>query len=185
MQLNHTSPVLALALALALALVVGCSSTTDSTNGPTPAAAPAATATATEPTAPPPGPGAFTADYKTSALFFTAMKAPIKGTSPHGTAQIWYSSNVKEMLGEASFTVPEGTTSIKEFDMDGDGKLDGLAVMIKKPAGYDPANNDWYYDMRDTSGTVMADPPAGKVSMCIGCHAGYKANDFLAGTKLR
>ena len=69
--------------------------------------------------------------------------------------------------------------------MDGDGKLDGIAVMIKKEAGYDAANGDWYYDMRDTKGAIMPDPPAGKIAMCIGCHGGYKSTDYLSGTKLR
>lgn len=136
-------------------------------------------------TAATPGPGDFKADYKTSSSFFTNMKAPVKGTSPHGTAQIWYSSNVKDLVSKASFTVPEGTTVIKEFDMKSDGTQTGIAVMIKKPAGYDSANGDWYYDMRDMKGNVMADPPAGKIAMCIQCHAGSKATDYLAGTKLQ
>ncbi|MBK7399605.1 MAG: hypothetical protein IPJ34_25945 [Myxococcales bacterium] len=167
----------------ALASFAGCSSSSDVTIGVVPdSGAPADAADAITAA---PGPGAFAADYKTSTSFFTAMSAPVKGTSPHGTTRIWYSSNVKDLLSQASFTVPEGTTAIKEFDMNSDGTLDGLAVMIKKPAGYDPAHGDWYYDMRDLAGNVMPDPPAGKVAMCITCHSKYKATDYLAGTKLR
>jgi hypothetical protein len=69
--------------------------------------------------------------------------------------------------------------------MDGDGAVDGIAVMIKKESDYDPENGDWYYDMRDPSGVAMEDPPAGRIEMCIQCHAGWKATDYLAGTKLR
>ncbi len=133
----------------------------------------------------PVGPGDFKADYRTSSQFFTMMAAPALGTSPHGVSQIWYSSNIKSLVTQASFTAPEGTVVVKEFDMTGDGTKKGLAVMVKKPKGYDTANGDWYYDMRDTTGTVMPDPPAGKIAMCIGCHGGYKATDYLAGTKLR
>lgn len=139
----------------------------------------------TETPTPQPGPGDFKPDYKTSPTFFTNMSAPVKGTSPHGTVKIWYSANVKPLLGQSTFTVPEGTTVIKEFDMMSDGMQTGIAVMIKKPAGYDPANGDWYYDMRDMKGNVMTDPPAGKIAMCIGCHGGYSATDRLAGTKLK
>lgn len=155
---------------LASTTLFGCSSS-DSDDASPPAATP--------------GPGDFKADYKTSSLFFTNMKAAVKGTSPHGTVRIWYSSNMKDFLSEDSFSSPEGTTVIKEFDMMSDGKQTGLAVMIKKPKGYDAANGDWYYDMRDMAGNVMPDPPAGKIAMCIGCHGGYKATDYLAGTKLR
>lgn len=132
-----------------------------------------------------PGPGDFKADYKSSSAFFTNMSAPVKGTSPHGVSRIWYSSNIKELVGKDSFTAPEGTVSIKEFDMMGDGTKTGIAVMIKKPAGYDTANGDWYYDMRDMKGNVMPDPPAGKIAMCIQCHTGNKATDGLAGTKMK
>jgi hypothetical protein len=141
--------------------------------------------TSDDPIAPASGPGDFKADYKTSADFFTLMAAPVTGTSPHETSQIWYSSNIREVIKASTFTVPEGTTSIKEFDMDKDGMLDGIAVMIKKNAGYDMANNDWYYDMRDLMGIVKADPPAGKTPMCIMCHVNYKATDYLGGTLLR
>ncbi len=131
------------------------------------------------------GPGDFKADYKSSFAFFTNMSAPVKGSSPHGVSRIWYSSNIKELVGKDSFKAPAGTVSIKEFDMMGDGTKTGLAVMIKKPAGYDPANGDWYYDMRDMSGNVMPDPPAGKIAMCIQCHAGARSTDYLFGTKLK
>lgn len=132
-----------------------------------------------------PGPGDFKADYKTSKDFFTNMAAPVKGSSPHVTARIWYSSNVKDLVSKSEFEVPEGTVSIKEFDMTGDGTKTGIAVMIKKAAGYDAANGDWYYDMRDTAGNVTAEPPAGKIAMCIQCHAAYEATDYLGGTALK
>lgn len=135
--------------------------------------------------APESGPGDFDANFKTSASFFTNMKALVPGTSPHGSTQTWYSTNIQELITTSPFTVPEGTVAIKEFDMAGDGISDGYAVMIKKAKGYDSANNDWYYDMRMLDGTIMPDPPAGKIAMCISCHQGYKSTDFLAATKMR
>lgn len=164
------SKALTLAVLLGIGALTGCGSSDDASTATTTAAV---------------GPGDFKADYKTSSLFFTNMKAPLKGTSPHGTAQIWYSSNIKDLVTKDSFSAPEGTVVVKEFDMMSDGTKKGIAVMIKKPKGYDSANGDWYYDMRDMTGGVMADPPAGKIAMCISCHGGYKSTDYLAGTKLR
>jgi hypothetical protein len=130
------------------------------------------------------GPGAFTKDYATSKDFLTHMDARVKGSSPHGSVQIWYSSNIESIIGSAGFEAPEGTTSIKEFDMDSDGTLDGFAVMVKKEAGYDADNGDWYYEMRDPSGSVMPDPAPGKIADCISCHVAAKKTDYLAGTAL-
>lgn len=129
-------------------------------------------------------PGAFQPDFKTSGDFFTRMQGLEKGESPHGTVRIWYSTSLERSLGKADMPAPEGSVSIKEFDMQSDGTLDGFAVMVKREAGYDPENGDWYYEMRDASGNVMTDPPAGKTEMCIGCHSAARATDFLAGTTL-
>lgn len=129
------------------------------------------------------GPGAYAADYATSSDFFTLMSGPVSGTSPHGETQIWYSSNIENILKyQDRFTVPEGTTSIKEFNNDGVPGLEGRVVMIKQPAGYDSDNGDWYYEMQDMSGSVLN---SGRIPTCISCHSGWTATDYLAGTELR
>ncbi|MDP8257479.1 MAG: hypothetical protein P9M14_17170 [Candidatus Alcyoniella australis] len=134
------------------------------------------------------GPGMFVADYAENSNFFTMMDSMQMGKSPHGSVQIYYSTNLKNMLGMASFTAPEGSVSIKPFDNDGKSGVDGIAVMIKKPAGYDPQNGDWMYEMRTPAGDLMKKdgmPMSGKIPMCIGCHAEYSATDYLGGTKMR
>lgn len=131
------------------------------------------------------GPGKFMTDFKESDKFFTLMDGMKEGKSPHGKTQIWYSSNVKGMLGKSSFEVPEGTVAIKPFDKDDEEGLDGIAVMIKKEEGYDPDNNDWYYAMYTAKGEIMEKPEPGKVKMCIDCHASASAKDYLAGTEMR
>jgi len=131
------------------------------------------------------GPGAFSADYKTSEAFFTLMAGPHDGNSPHGVSQIWYSANIRPLVGETSFQVPVGTVAIKEFDMMGDGTEVGLAVMIKREFGFDADNGDWYYDMRDLAGNVMADPEPGAIPMCVGCHTAAAGMDYLPGFSLR
>jgi hypothetical protein len=133
----------------------------------------------------PDGPGEFRADYKTSSEFFTLMTEAKEGLSPHGIQQTWYSSNIKELIEQESFTAPEGTVAIKEFDMDKDGALDGLAVMIKRAPGFDAENGDWYYDIRSLDGQVMPEPSPGANPLCIGCHQGYAATDYLGATTVR
>ena len=138
------------------------------------------------------GPGAFAADYKTSPNFHTQMSTLVSGQSPHKAVQIWYSANIKPALGRESLTAPKGTVAIKEFDnkdgqgQDGsDGTVDGIAVMIKREAGYDSDNGDWYYQMRDASGAEMSAPAPGKIAPCIQCHRGFKGTDYLGGLGLK
>lgn len=131
------------------------------------------------------GPGAFQADFRTSDTFFTMMSEMTPGDSPHGRVQIWYSSNVSDLLSESTFLVPVRTVAIKPFDMDEDGTEDGLAVMIKREPGYDADNNDWRYEMRDVSGNLMEEPVPGRNAMCISCHAAAADKDYLLGTEMR
>lgn len=135
------------------------------------------------------GPGAFVADFATSEDFVTRMAAPVTGDSPHGRVQIWYSRNVESLLDLTTFTVPVGTVSIKT-SLDDDGAILNHTVMVKEPAGFDPDNGDWRYEMRGPDGAIATDPDSGEpmngaIAMCIGCHQAAAATDYLAGTGLR
>jgi hypothetical protein len=57
--------------------------------------------------------------------------------------------------------------------------------MIKQAAGYDTANNDWRYEMRDAYGNLKAQPEAGKIQACITCHQAHKDRDFLPGSTIK
>lgn len=129
-------------------------------------------------------PAGFAADYATSTAFFTMMSEAKEGASPHGRVRVWYSTDLRPLIGSTSFVAPEGATSIKEFDEDSDDTLDGYAVMVKRDAQYDPENGNWYYEMRDPSGNVLPSPPPGKIAECISCHSAAKGTDYLAGTML-
>lgn len=138
------------------------------------------------------GPGAFDADFRTSDDFFTLMSGPVAGASPHGTVQIWYSTHVRDLIeGDSDeFTVPVGTVAIKTGDMEGDGTVDAITVMVKQESGYDPEHQDWLYEMRAVDGALQNDeasgmPMSGTMQMCISCHAAYASRDYLAGTSLR
>jgi heme/copper-type cytochrome/quinol oxidase subunit 2 len=81
---------------------------------------------------------------------------------------------------------PAGSIFVKEAYKDNGGKpgeLSDLTVMEKR-AGFDPANNDWYWAMTDPRGNVMTNPEMkmpveGKVQMCSACHVQAKAADFV------
>jgi hypothetical protein len=137
--------------------------------------------------APAEGPGAYAADFADSDEFFTLMAGPRDGQSPHGRVQIWYSANAVDRLGSAS--VPVGTVAIKTGDPEADGTIDYHVVMVKRAAGYDPAHNDWMYEMRAPTGDLLVDddgdPVQGALELCWSCHAAAAATDYLAGTQLR
>jgi len=131
------------------------------------------------------GPGQFKADFRTSGEFFSLMSGMKQGTSPHGKVQVWYSKDLKDLVGLASFKAPVGAVSIKPFEA---GSATGLAVMVKKERGYDPENGDWLYEMRSADGAVLSRGGklmSGKISMCIGCHTAAADKDYLVGTDLR
>ncbi len=120
-------------------------------------------------------------DYRSSSDFFTLTDGPVDGSSPHGLAQIWYSTSVEEFVGQSGFTAPVGTVAIKEADTDKDGTVDMLTVMVKKEEGFDSKNSNWSYEMRSTDGELMEPSSVGANPMCIGCHTAWKQQDYLPG----
>jgi hypothetical protein len=130
-----------------------------------------------------PGPGEYQADYDTSGDFFTRMSQPADSGSVHGKVRIWYSNNVMDLPTSGPFVVPEGTVAIKD-EFDASNAVIVKVVMVKKPAGYDPANQDWYYEARNPDHSIASDPVPGKASLCIGCHQNAKATDYLQGFAL-
>lgn len=57
-----------------------------------------------------------------------------------------------------------------------------LALMVKMPAGYDPANADWWYGVARPDGTVKR---GGKLIRCIRCHRRTKETDYMFSRRLR
>jgi hypothetical protein len=57
-----------------------------------------------------------------------------------------------------------------------------LTVMVKMPAGYDPANNDWWWAMYDPTGKVAQE--SGKLSVCSSCHQPAAASDYVFSQKV-
>ncbi len=126
-----------------------------------------------------PGPGAFAADFETSSDFFTLMAGEVDGASIHGTVQIWYSSNLRDLIESgAPFEAPEGSVAIKVQD----NGSPSLTVMIKEAPGFAPDHADWLWEQRAVDGTVSN---SGALTYCQECHQDWPDTDYLAGTDLR
>lgn len=124
----------------------------------------------------------FSPNKRAEKYFTTYLNGPVQGESPHGKVQIYYPLTIEDMVGSKDITVPVGTVAVKVFDNDGNEGPDGLAIMIKQKAGYDPDGNDWYYELKNNTGATI-DGKKGIVAACKGCHGadGGKDFDYLKG----
>lgn len=57
-----------------------------------------------------------------------------------------------------------------------------LTLMVKMPAGYDPAHADWWYGVARPDGSVIY---GGKLTECIRCHRRTSETDYMFSRKLR
>lgn len=97
------------------------------------------------------------------------------GTEPHGSLLTTYVNPVAfDAINRKTGTLPPGSIIVKESYMP-DKSPAAMTVMLKSP-GFDPANNDWYWQMQMPDGTVSAQ---GRLQDCIGCHRQASANDLL------
>jgi hypothetical protein len=84
----------------------------------------------------------------------------------------------KKLAPGASF--PVGMRVVKaHYASETATKPMSLMVMGKMKKGYDPENKDWYYGIYNPAGTKAI--KAGKIGMCISCHAESEDQDYLGG----
>ncbi len=104
------------------------------------------------------------------------------GTEPHGMRLTTYVNALGlDAVTNKAGTMPAGAIVVKENYMP-DSTLAAVTVMYKAAAGYDAANNNWFWMKRNADGTVEAQ---GRVPMCAGCHAQKKANDYIVTGPLK
>jgi hypothetical protein len=97
------------------------------------------------------------------------------GQSPHGRYhEIHISPSLAKALPIPERKAPPGSVVVKR-NLDAAKKLVGYTV-IAKLEGYDPPHGDWFWASYGPDGATKA---AGKVAMCIACHEGMKANDYI------
>lgn len=95
-----------------------------------------------------------------------------KARGPHGPMNRVFVND--KGINSDKTPVNYGTIEVKE-SFDADKKLKNVTVQYKVE-GYNPEDGDWYWALYAPDGTVKK---AGKISGCIGCHAGAKDNDYV------
>lgn len=101
--------------------------------------------------------------------------APWEGIQPsddvHGeSVQIWANGAAEATVAAAAGgDMPDGAITVKEGYGDASGSSVNAITVMKKIAGYDSANGDWFYARYTADGTVTM-AGASAVSSCAGCH---------------
>jgi hypothetical protein len=179
---------------LFLIVLSGCSGTGQTAPAPTATLEPAATSIPVTATPPPTLGPAATQDL-TSACFGTSLptfadyatwtKVNPKPVPGHETyVNIYVNDLAKDIYTSASGkTFPACATIVKEqLASQTSTDVTALTIMVKMPAGYDPANNDWWWAMYDPDGTSVQQ--SGKLSQCSSCHQPAAASDYVFSQKV-
>ena len=115
-----------------------------------------------------------------------------KGTHPHGAMlETLYSKvTVNGHTGDVIVKRNYGGKNITAADVSGNRAkyLKAVTVMFKREAGYDSADQDWYWAKFKPDGSLHTNPKgmmlAGRVAKgmpvgCISCHKAAPGGDFL------
>lgn len=96
----------------------------------------------------------------------------VASTDVHGDyVQIWANGAAADTItAAAGGDMPDGAITVKEGYSDESGSSVNAITVMKKVAGYDAANGDWFYARYDATGTVTAAGQAA-IAGCAGCHA--------------
>jgi hypothetical protein len=82
------------------------------------------------------------------------------------------------MLEQKTPKFPVGSVIIKEKLASKEARSPELStVMVKHPAGYNPAQGDWEYMVLNGSATKVES--SGKLESCISCHAGQSGEGYV------
>ncbi|GAA0793202.1 cytochrome P460 family protein [Marinobacterium sediminicola] len=131
-------------------------------------------------------------EYKGLAGDNAVMTRPYKGMPPHGMILELIETPVK-LHGQSGPLIVKrnyGGDGISVDDVINDPAryLQAVTIMLKREAGYDADNGDWFYVKYDARGNVMKNPKgialAGRVAKgmptgCIACHQAAEGSDFV------
>lgn len=118
--------------------------------------------------------------YQRNWALYPGQGRLYEGAEPHGMLLTTYvNSLAQDAVTNAAGSMPVGAIVVKENYMP-DSTLAAVTVMYKA-AGYDPANNDWFWLKRLADGTVEVE---GRGQGCINCHGGKRDNDFIFTSSL-
>jgi hypothetical protein len=97
-------------------------------------------------------------------------------TGPHHMARVHLYANVgaSAAIDSNVKVFPAGSVIVKE-KLGQSGEVSGVGGMIKREAGYDPANGDWEYFYQGKDGPFAT----GRIRTCIECHRRAQATDHV------
>jgi hypothetical protein len=129
-----------------------------------------------------------------SAAFTHATLTPYPSVGAPGSfVDEWVSSGsyalyseVQPDAGGSGVQMPPGSMIVRAV-VDSNDDVAKLTVMLKGPAGYNPALGDWWFAETDPSGVPLTDDAgviAGRLSGCYPCHVPRSGDDYLFGVPL-
>jgi len=104
---------------------------------------------------------------------------PFVGSRPHGSIQeiITHEIEVEGVTGRVIVKHNYGAKSElspkQVYSGKNDKHYEALTIMFKREAGYDPANNDWFWAEYKKDGSIInynGVDLSGRSSLCLGCH---------------
>lgn len=106
---------------------------------------------------------------------------PVLGGDPHNGTKNVYVNQTREKIapnGQQKFPYPDGTIVVKEATRPGKDFI-GLVAVMWKEAGSDPAAGDWRFEEFLRNAPDAEFRLAFEGGICIGCHSGAAATDFV------
>lgn len=114
------------------------------------------------------------------------LSTPYTGQHPHGAIldTIEGKTTVRGHTGDVIIKRNYGGEGVSKQAVanNPDEYLMAVTVMFRREAGYDPENQDWFWVKYAPDGSVIPEQgmkPAGRVDMCIGCHATAPGKDLV------
>ncbi|MBF2054178.1 MAG: cytochrome P460 family protein [Candidatus Sericytochromatia bacterium] len=110
---------------------------------------------------------------------FPALNEELKRSGTHENMMVrtYLDPTAMAAFNSQSYPYANGTEIVKQGHKTADGPVEALFIM-KKIAGYDPENGDWFYAMTNGDGMVG---DKGRIQMCISCHGAVRSKDFVYG----
>ena len=133
--------------------------------------------------------------YQTSGMFTEVTRIPYPSVAKPGVLiREWVNTSalatyeaVSPGTTGSNVTVAPGMTIVRAVVDEDAGTIDGLTLMYKGPAGYNPALGDWWFGVTDPSGNPAEEDGGaelGLLTACFGCHIPRQNDGFLFGVPL-
>jgi len=108
---------------------------------------------------------------------FPERQGSLPSVLPHGPmSRVFINGRVESALADFEGRLPDGSIIVKQ-NVGTDPQVTEAALTVMwKVAGFDPANNDWFWANMSLEGRIASE---GRIPSCAGCHGGARRNDFV------